>query len=346
MRLFSQFVLRPIRRLVNRLVSLPLRFACGLLLFLAVLVWLSDVSLPIESNRIKHQLVDSETGQPIINAVGVYQVQSYEGSFHGSGDVTNRVLHESRVDDQGMLDFAPQPIAQCFFGTCSYYRGARIYVFAPGYLPRVVVNPTETQERSLKKVLQWHSYDTLLRLERPTKSRQYLEKMYTFQEDVERIWQDASNPALQCDWARIPQMLSSIHMESLYRNGAAQESPSNDLTSAGLGRSLVSLRVRELFAGKSIRFKTPICQSVIEVLNATPIRCKDGSKMKDTRWEFVAAEKTMPDRFNVSGTCVEAPQLGSGSRALGLGQQNSSRGDYLASTRRAQFAKHIRFALT
>ncbi|MEQ1516343.1 MAG: hypothetical protein ABL931_07640 [Usitatibacteraceae bacterium] len=296
-RVFDQFLLRTTQTLVAKFRSMPRHFVWGSLLCFSVLAW------PFESSRIQHQLVDAETGKAITNAVGVYYVLSHSGSLGGGGGKqTNRVLVEARADNQGPLDFSPQWIAPCLIGVCSNHSYPHIYIFAPGYLPKDLTNPTDPSPFGLWTALQWPANGSVVMLERPSSGAQYLEKLDYLQRRMSEVWVYAVNDGVQCDWDRIPQMLTSIHLESWYRRGPGRGPYTDGLNPSGLSQTLVSLRNNELNAGEPHRSRIASCKKVLDVLDKTPILCKDGSAMKESRWEYVPLPSS--GALNVFGVCA------------------------------------------
>ena len=302
MRSIDQSLFGLIQSLVNKF-RFMLRHAIWVsVLFFAVPAW------PFMSSKIQHQLVDAETGKAVTNAVGVYYLQSLSGSLGGGGGKqTNRILIEARVDNQGLLVFPRQWISPCLPFVCSNHDYPRIYIFAPGYLPKYLVRSTEfSPAGGLWAALEWPKNGASVKLERPSSETQYVDQLDSLQQRVREVWQSGASDAVVCDWERIPQILTSIHMESWYRKSPRRAPYDDDYNPSRLSRTLASIRNNQLNSGEPHRSRIAGCKKVLDVLNKTPIRCKDGSVMKDSRWEYVPLPSISSGVLNVFGSCIDA----------------------------------------
>ncbi len=302
MRSIHQSVLTPIRSLVTKFRSTPRHAVWLFALFFAFPAW------PFLSSEIQHRLVDAETGKAVTNAVGYYYVRSESVILPVGGRYqTNRVLIEARADDQGLLVFPRQWIAPCLALGCSRHDYPRIYVFAPGYLPKYLVHSTEFSTAvGLWAALAWPENGASVKLERPISKTQYLRELDSLQVTINQIWSSSQNGDVQCDWQRIPQMLTSIHMESWYQKGPNTDPYAGEDNPSRLSRTLAWIRDSELNSGEPHRSRIAGCKKALDVLNKTPIRCKDGSVMKDSRWEYVPLPSIGSAALNVFGTCADS----------------------------------------
>ena len=217
---------------------------------------------PFMSSRIEHQLVDAETGKAVTNAVGIYYVQSHSGIFPvGGRKQTNRVLIEARADDQGLLVLPRQWIAPCLPFVCSNHDYPRIFIFASGYLPKYLVHSTEFSPASgLWAALEWPENGAHVKLERPLSETQYIDQLDSLQRRVTEVWNSAASDGVVCDWERIPQMLTSIHMESWYRKGPRRDPYDADYNPSRLSRTLAFIRLNELNSGEPHRSRIASCK--------------------------------------------------------------------------------------
>ena len=300
MRSIDQMLLRPIRSLVTKFCSMPRHAVWISVLFFAFPAW------PFVSSEIQHRLVDAETGKAVTNAVGYYYLRSESVIPPVGGRYqTNRVLIEARADDQGLLVFPRQWIAPCLPLACSRHDYPRIYIFAPGYLPKQLVHSTEFSTAvGLWAALEWPKNGASIKLERPISKALYLKELDSLQGQIKEIW-SSYNGDVQCDWQRIPQMLTAIHMESWYQKNPSSDPYAGEDNPSRLGRTLAEIRQSELNSREPHRSRIAGCKKVLDVLNKTPIRCKDGSVMKDSRWEYVPLPSIGSGVLNVFGGCID-----------------------------------------